>query len=206
MGRQIYTIRHPRYRRSRLVWAGVLTDRFRYAVVVMGDGSRWAGPVWRWPAVANWIALTCHFYALRLTGQGRMMYPAGVPFAMVAWFERARKALSLVVDGVLQRVQAICRCIRSPFLPVSTGAAYGCCRPCLVVITMPVHRLLLLQQERDAAIHGAKHAIGGDETRQQLDTVADVPARVFRLIDPLGHRAWPRGARRYSLQQGHSQR
>ena len=81
-----------------MIWAGVLTDRFRVRNLSVGVMLALAMACLAMAAVPNWIALVLVIYALRLTGQG-MMSQLGM-VAMVRWFESSRgKALSLASMG-----------------------------------------------------------------------------------------------------------
>jgi MFS family permease len=128
-----------------MVWAGVLTDRFRVRRLSFWVMIALAGACLAMAAVPNWIALIFVIYALRLSGQGMMSQLGAV--AMVRWFEKTRgKALSLSSMGFAAG-QAV--------LPVAFVALFASYHwrslwvlaACLVLITMPV-MLVLLRQER----------------------------------------------------------
>lgn len=81
-----------------MVWAGVLTDRFRVRRLSFWVMIALATACLAMATVPNWIALIFVIYALRLTGQGMMSQLGSV--AMVRWFEATRgKALSLSSMG-----------------------------------------------------------------------------------------------------------
>jgi len=128
-----------------MVWAGVLTDRFRVRRLSFWVMIALAGACLAMAAVPNWIALIFVIYALRLSGQG-MMSQLGA-LAMVRWFEKTRgKALSLSSMGFAAG-QAVL-----PVVFVALFASYHwrslwILAACLVLITMPV-MLVLLRQER----------------------------------------------------------
>ena len=128
-----------------MVWAGVLTDRFRVRVLALGVMLALAGACLAMAAVPNWIALIFVIYALRLTGQGMMSQLGQV--AMVRWFEASRgKALSLSSMGFAAG---------QAFLPVIFVALFASFHwrslwvlaAVLVLLTIPVI-LMLLRQER----------------------------------------------------------
>ena len=128
-----------------MVWAGVLTDRFRVRRLSFWVMIALATACLAMATVPNWIALIFVIYALRLTGQGMMSQLGSV--AMVRWFEATRgKALSLSSMGFAAG-QAI--------LPVVFVASFASFHwrslwmlaAALVLITMPV-MLMLLRQER----------------------------------------------------------
>ncbi len=128
-----------------MVWAGVLTDRFRVRRLSFWVMIALAGACLAMAAVPNWIALIFVIYALRLSGQGMMSQLGAV--AMVRWFEKTRgKALSLSSMGFAAG-QAVL-----PVVFVALFASYHwrslwVLAACLVLITMPV-MLVLLRQER----------------------------------------------------------
>lgn len=128
-----------------MVWAGVLTDRFRVRVLAFGVMVALAGACLAMAAVPNWVALIFVIYALRLTGQGMMSQLGQV--AMVRWFEASRgKALSLSSMGFAAG---------QAFLPIIFVALFASFHwrslwvlaAVLVLLTIPVI-LMLLRQER----------------------------------------------------------
>lgn len=128
-----------------MVWAGVLTDRFRVRRLSFWVMIALAAACLAMAMVPNWIALVFVIFALRLTGQGMMSQLGSV--AMVRWFEAARgKALSLSSMGFAAG-QAVL-----PVVFVALFASYHwrslwVLAACLVLITLPV-MLVLLRQER----------------------------------------------------------
>ena len=128
-----------------MVWAGVLTDRFRVRVLAFGVMVALAGACLAMAAVPNWVALIFVIYALRLTGQGMMSQLGQV--AMVRWFDASRgKALSLSSMGFAAG---------QAFLPIIFVALFASFHwrslwvlaAVLVLLTIPVI-LMLLRQER----------------------------------------------------------
>ena len=128
-----------------MVWAGVLTDRFRVRVLAFGVMVALAGACLAMAAVPNWVALIFVIYALRLTGQGMMSQLGQV--AMVRWFEASRgKALSLSSMGFAAGQAFL------PIIFVALFASFHWRRlwvlaAVLVLLTIPVI-LMLLRQER----------------------------------------------------------
>lgn len=128
-----------------MVWAGVLTDRFRVRRLSFWVMTALAAACLAMAAVPNWIALIFVIYALRLTGQGMMSQLGAV--AMVRWFEKTRgKALSLSSMGFAAG-QAVL-----PIVFVALFASYHwrslwVLAAVLVVLNMPL-MLILLRQER----------------------------------------------------------
>ncbi|UOA30342.1 Oxalate:formate antiporter [Sulfitobacter sp. DSM 110093] len=128
-----------------MVWAGVLTDRFRVRALAFGVMVALAGACLAMAAVPNWIALIFVIYALRLTGQGMMSQLGQV--AMVRWFEASRgKALSLSSMGFAAG-QAFLPVIFVALFASSHWRSLWVLAAVLVVLTIPAI-LLLLRQER----------------------------------------------------------
>ncbi len=128
-----------------MVWAGVLTDRFRVRRLSFWVMIALATACLAMAAVPNWIALIFVIYALRLTGQGMMSQLGSV--AMVRWFEATRgKALSLSSMGFAAG-QAILPVVFVALFASFHWRSLWVLAAILVLITMPV-MLALLRQER----------------------------------------------------------
>ena len=128
-----------------MVWAGVLTDRFRVRRLSFWVMIALATACLAMAAVPNWIALIFVIYALRLTGQGMMSQLGAV--AMVRWFEATRgKALSLSSMGFAMG-QAVLPVVFVALFAVVHWRSLWVLAAVLVLITMPV-MLALLRQER----------------------------------------------------------
>ncbi|HBU55061.1 MAG TPA: MFS transporter, partial [Sulfitobacter sp.] len=119
-----------------MVWAGVLTDRFRVRRLSFWVMVALAGACLAMAAVPNWIVLIFVIYALRLTGQGMMSQLGAV--AMVRWFEAARgKALSLSSMGFAAG-QAILPVVFVALFASFHWRSLWVLAAALVLITMPV--------------------------------------------------------------------
>ncbi|MEH6390353.1 MAG: MFS transporter [Sulfitobacter sp.] len=128
-----------------MVWAGVLTDRFRVRRLSFWVMVALATACLAMAAVPNWIALILVIYALRLTGQGMMSQLGAV--AMVRWFEAARgKALSLSSLGFAAG-QAILPVVFVALFASFHWRSLWVLAAGLVLLTMPV-MLMLLRHER----------------------------------------------------------
>ena len=128
-----------------MVWAGVLTDRFRVRRLSFWVMIALATACLAMAAVPNWIALIFVIYALRLTGQGMMSQLGAV--AMVRWFEAARgKALSLSSLGFAAG-QAILPVVFVALFASFHWRSLWLLAAGLVLLTMPV-MLMLLRHER----------------------------------------------------------
>ena len=152
-----------------MVWAGVLTDRFRVRRLSFWVMITLATACLAMAAVPNWIALIFVIYALRLTGQGMMSQLGAV--AMVRWFEATRgKALSISSMGFAAG-QAIL-----PVLFVALFASFHwrslwVLAAVLVLITMPIMLVLLRQERTPQSMAKTTQAAGMDGlhwTRTQM--------------------------------------
>ncbi len=152
-----------------MVWAGVLTDRFRVRRLSFWVMVALATACLAMAAVPNWIALIFVIYALRLTGQGMMSQLGAV--AMVRWFEATRgKALSISSMGFAAG-QAIL-----PVLFVALFASFHwrslwVLAAVLVLITMPIMLVLLRQERTPQSMAKTTQAAGMDGlhwTRTQM--------------------------------------
>jgi MFS family permease len=128
-----------------MIWAGVLTDRFRIRALAFWVMLTLAAACLAMAAVPNWIALIFVIYALRLTGQGMMSQLGAV--AMVRWFEARRgKALSLASMGFAAG-QAILPVVFVGLFAVFHWRSLWVLAAALVILTIPAI-LLLLRKER----------------------------------------------------------
>ncbi|NNE50820.1 MAG: MFS transporter [Sulfitobacter sp.] len=128
-----------------MVWAGVLTDRFRVRVLALGVMVALAAACIAMAVNTSWIILIAVVFALRLTGQGMMSQLGAV--AMVRWFEATRgKALSLSSMGFAAG-QAILPVIFVGLFAVASWRSLWVLAAGLVLITIPII-LILLRQER----------------------------------------------------------
>jgi MFS family permease len=152
-----------------MVWAGVLTDRFRVRRLSFWVMITLATACLAMAAVPNWIALIFVIYALRLTGQGMMSQLGAV--AMVRWFEATRgKALSISSMGFAAG-QAIL-----PVLFVALFASFHwrslwVLAAVLALITMPIMLVLLRQERTPQSMAKTTQAAGMDGlhwTRKQM--------------------------------------
>jgi MFS family permease len=171
-----------------MVWAGVLTDRFRVRRLSFWVMIALAAACLAMAAVPNWIALVFVIYALRLTGQGMMSQLGAV--AMVRWFEATRgKALSLSSMGFAAG-QAILPVVFVALFASFHWRSLWVLAAVLVLITMPV-MLALLRQERTPQSMAETTQVAGMDghhwTRMQM-----MRHGLFWLMVPmiLGPAAW----------------
>lgn len=128
-----------------MVWAGVLTDRFRVRVLALGVMLELAAACIAMAVNTSWVLLILVIFALRLTGQGMMSQLGAV--AMVRWFEATRgKALSLSSMGFAVG-QAILPVVFVALFAVAQWRSLWILAAGLVILTIPVI-MLLLRQER----------------------------------------------------------
>ncbi|MBM1555363.1 MFS transporter [Sulfitobacter mediterraneus] len=157
-----------------MIWAGVLTDRFRVRalalLVMIGLALACVAMAW----VANWVLLVLVIFALRLTGQGMMSQLGAV--AMVRWFEASRgKALSLASMGFAAG-QAVLPVVFVALFAVMHWRSLWLLAAVLVILTIPF-LLILLRRERTpqsmadeaqiAGMHG-RHWTRGEMLRSGL--------------------------------------
>lgn len=171
-----------------MIWAGVLTDRFRVRVLALVVMVGLAMACLAMAANTSWLILIGVVFALRLTGQGMMSQLGAV--AMVRWFEATRgKALSLASMG-FSAGQAILPIVFVSLLAVLHWRALWVLAAFLVLATIPLI-LILLRQERtpqamadEAQIAGMK---GRHWTRNEMLT-----SPLFLLMVPMviGPAAW----------------
>lgn len=171
-----------------MIWAGVLTDRFRVRVLAIGVMLALAGACIAMAVNTSWVLLIIVIFALRLSGQGMMSQLGSV--AMVRWFEVTRgKALSLSSMGFAAG-QAILPIVFVALFAVTSWRSLWVLAAAIVVLTIPV-LVILLRQERtpqsmatDAQIAGmhGRHWNRGEMLRSGL----------FFLMIPLivGPAAW----------------
>ncbi len=171
-----------------MIWAGVLTDRFRVRALALGVMLALSSACIAMALNTSWVLLILVIFALRLSGQGMMSQLGSV--AMVRWFEATRgKALSLSSMGFAAG-QAILPIVFVGLFAVANWRSLWVLAAAVVMLTIPF-LLMLLRQERtpqsmasDAQIAGmdGKHWKRGEMLRSGL----------FFLMIPLiiGPSAW----------------
>lgn len=171
-----------------MVWAGVLTDRFRVRVLALGVMLALAAACVLMAVNTSWILLVLVIFALRLTGQGMMSQLGAV--AMVRWFEATRgKALSLASMGFAAG-QAILPVAFVGLFAVAHWRSLWVLAAVLVILTIPVI-MLLLRQERTPQSMADEAQIAGMNgvhwTRAQM-----LRSGLFFLMIPMivGPSAW----------------
>lgn len=128
-----------------MIWAGVLTDRFRVRALALIVMLGLAAACIAMAVNTSWVLLVLVIFALRLTGQGMMSQLGSV--AMVRWFEATRgKALSLASMGFAVG-QAVLPVVFVGLFAVASWRSLWILAAGLVVLTIPV-LLTLLRRER----------------------------------------------------------
>ncbi|APE45083.1 MFS transporter [Sulfitobacter alexandrii] len=171
-----------------MIWAGVLTDRFRVRVLALGVMLALATACVLMALNTSWLLLIFVIFALRLTGQGMMSQLGAV--AMVRWFEASRgKALSLASMGFAVG-QAVLPVVFVGLFAVAEWRSLWVLAGGLIVLTIPVI-LILLRQERTPQSMADEAQVAGMNgvhwTRAQM-----LKSGLFFLMIPMivGPAAW----------------
>lgn len=128
-----------------MIWAGVLTDRFRVRALAFAVMLALAAACIAMAVNTSWVLLILVIFALRLTGQGMMSQLGTV--AMVRWFEATRgKALSLASMGFAVG-QAILPVVFVGLFAVVHWRGLWVLAAVLVLLTIPLI-VILLRRER----------------------------------------------------------
>jgi len=171
-----------------MIWAGVLTDRFRVRALALGVMIALASACLFMAVNTSWLLLIGVVFALRLTGQGMMSQLGSV--AMVRWFEATRgKALSLSSMGYAAG-QAILPVVFVALFAVASWRSLWVLAAGLVLLTVPI-MLSLLKQERTPQSMAAEAQIAGMFDKHWTRTEM-LRSRLFYLMIPmvLGPSAW----------------
>ena len=171
-----------------MVWAGVLTDRFRVRALALGVMLTLAGACVAMSLNTSWVLLIAVIYALRLTGQGMMSQLGAV--AMVRWFEASRgKALSLSSMGFAVG-QAVLPVVFVGLFAVAGWRSLWLLAAGLILLTIPVI-LLLLRQERTPQSMADEAQVAGMHDRHWT-RLQMLRSGLFYLMIPMviGPAAW----------------
>lgn len=127
-----------------MIWAGVLTDRFRVRVLAFGVMILLAVSCVAMALNTSWLILILVIFALRLTGQGMMSQLGSV--AMVRWFEANRgKALSISSMGFAAG-QAILPVVFVALFAMTGWRNLWLLAAGLVILTLPLIAVLLRRE------------------------------------------------------------
>ena len=145
-----------------MIWAGVLTDRFRVRVLAMGVMVALAAACVAMAVNTSALLLIGVVFALRLTGQGMMSQLGSV--AMVRWFEATRgKALSLSSMGFAAG-QAVLPVVFVALFAVADWRNLWLLAAGIVIMTLPLIQALL-RQERTPQSMAEQAQVAGMEGR-----------------------------------------
>jgi MFS family permease len=171
-----------------MIWAGVLTDRFRVRALARGVMFALAAACVAMALNTSALLLIAVIFALRLTGQGMMSQLGSV--AMVRWFEASRgKALSLSSMGFAAG-QAVLPVVFVALFALVAWRHLWLLAALLVLLTIPLITLLL-RQERTPQSMAEEAQIAGMEGRHW--TRAEMlRSGLFFLMIPMivGPAAW----------------
>lgn len=171
-----------------MIWAGVLTDRFRVRALAVGVMLCLATACIAMALNTSWVLLIIVIFALRLSGQGMMSQLGSV--AMVRWFEATRgKALSLASTGFAAG-QAILPIVFVALFAVTSWRSLWVLAALLVVLTIPF-LVILLRQERTPQSMAAETQMNGMYGRH-WSRAEMLRSGLFFLMIPLilGPSAW----------------
>ncbi|MDF3415012.1 MFS transporter [Sulfitobacter sp. M57] len=171
-----------------MIWAGVLTDRFRVRALAVGVMLCLAAACVAMALNTSWILLIGVIFALRLSGQGMMSQLGSV--AMVRWFEASRgKALSLSSTGFAAG-QAILPVVFVALFAVISWRALWVLAAVIVLLTIPV-LVMLLRRERTPQSMAKETQLAGMQGRHWSRTEM-LRSGLFFLMVPLiiGPAAW----------------
>lgn len=141
-----------------MIWAGVLTDRFRVRNLSLGVMLLLALACLAMMASHGWVLLIFIIYALRLLGQGMMSELAYI--AMARWFVAARgRAISVASMGFAAG-QAVLPILFVALLAVVSWRVLWVLAAVLVVLTIPVIQALLRQERTPQSLAESSASLG----------------------------------------------
>ncbi|MGZ2255690.1 MFS transporter [Roseobacter sp. A03A-229] len=171
-----------------MIWAGVLTDRFRVRNLSLGVMGLLTLACLAMTVSQGWALLILTIYALRLLGQGMMSELAYI--AMSRWFVAARgRAISIASMG-FAAAQAVVPIIFVALLAVMDWRAVWIIAAVLVVVKIPVIRALLRQERTPQSLAENSTSLG--MAGRHWTRVEMLRHPLFYLLIPLmiGPPAW----------------
>ena len=171
-----------------MIWAGVLTDRFRVRLLSLGVMLGLAGACLAMAAASGWAMLAFAIFALRVTGQGMMSQLGAV--AMARWFVATRgRAISLASLGIALG-QASLPIVFVALLGVLDWRWLWVLAAGLVLMTIPVIQRLLRAERTPQSMAGTEASAGMDG--RHWSRAAALRHPLFYLMIPLviGPSAW----------------
>ncbi|MCV3270000.1 MFS transporter [Roseobacter sinensis] len=171
-----------------MIWAGVLTDRFRIRNLSLLVMLLLALACLAMTLSHGWVVLMLTIYALRLLGQGMMSELAYI--AMARWFVAARgRAISIASMGFAAG-QAVLPILFVALLAVVSWRTLWILAAVLVLMTIPVIQSLLRQERTPQSLAESSTSLGMAGLHWTRVDVLRHP--LFYLLIPLmvGPPAW----------------
>lgn len=171
-----------------MIWAGVLTDRFRVRHLSLAFMILLAAACLAMSFATHWLVLVFTVFALRLMGQGMMSHLGAV--AMSRWFVAARgRAISLASMGFAAG-QAVLPILFVALLGVFDWRLMWVLAALLVLVAIPVMQVLLQQERTPSAMAENAQSLGMQGRHWTRAEMLRHP--LFYLLIPLivGPAAW----------------
>lgn len=141
-----------------MIWAGVLTDRFRVRHLSLVVMILMAFACLAMSVVTHWVLLVFVIFALRLMGQGMMSHLSAV--AMSRWFVAARgRAISLASMGFAAG-QALLPIVFVALLALMDWRLLWCVAALFVVMAIPAMQVLLRQERTPRSMAETAQSLG----------------------------------------------
>lgn len=164
-----------------MIWAGVLTDRFRVRNLSLGVMVLLALACLAMTAARGWVALILTIYVLRLLGQGIMSELAYI--AMSRWFVAARgRAISIASMGFAVG-QAVLPIFFVALLAIADWRTLWIVAAVLVALTIPVIQSLLRRERTPQSLAESSTSLGMADRHWTRIEVLRHP--LFYLLIPL---------------------
>lgn len=171
-----------------MIWAGVLTDRFRVRHLSLAVMILLAIACLAMVVVTHWILLVFVIFALRLMGQGMMSHLGAV--AMSRWFVAARgRAISLASMGFAAG-QALLPILFVALLAVMDWRLLWGVAALFVVMAVPAMQVLLRQERTPRSMAETTQSLGMQKRHWTRRDMLRHP--LFYLLVPMiiGPSAW----------------
>ena len=171
-----------------MVWAGVLTDRFRVRVLSVWIIILLAAACSLMFFINHWLWLVFTIYALRLLGQGMMSEVAYI--AMSRWFVAARgRAISIASMG-FSTGQAVLPILFVALLGLYDWRVLWLLAAALVLVTIPIIQRLLRAERTPQSLAASDESLGMSGKHWTRRNVLRHP--LFYILLPLfvGPPAW----------------
>ena len=164
-----------------MVWAGVLTDRYRVRLLSFGVMVLLAVSCFAMALIQTWVLLILVIYGLRLFGQGMMSEVAYV--AMARWFVAARgRAISIASMGFATG-QAILPIIFVALLLIFDWRSLWIIAAILILVTIPAIQSLLRKERTPQSLAQQDKSLGMQARNWSRSEMLRHP--LFYLMVPL---------------------